>query len=211
MTATGDQSVPREERVLLAVRAYQQGQFKSTRKAAAAYDVPQSTVSDRLRGVIRRRDAQMNNLKLTATEETALVQWILSMDERGMPPTVAYTRRMANLLLSERGKDPVGKTGPPKDPRMVRSSRGDETEMGILDEDVYNFDETGFQMESLQRRDLEIENGLLENGWTSDDLALNCHVTPEFDKYFQVDKVGNDHGDKNTKSQQEPGSSQDSA
>ncbi|KAM4062006.1 hypothetical protein HRG_013496 [Hirsutella rhossiliensis] len=28
MTATGDQSVPREERVLLAVRAYQQGQFK---------------------------------------------------------------------------------------------------------------------------------------------------------------------------------------
>ncbi|KAM4055699.1 hypothetical protein HRG_015115 [Hirsutella rhossiliensis] len=38
MTATGDQSVPREERVLLAVRAYQQGQFKSTRKAAAAYD-----------------------------------------------------------------------------------------------------------------------------------------------------------------------------
>ncbi|KJZ70112.1 hypothetical protein HIM_10482 [Hirsutella minnesotensis 3608] len=50
----------------------------------------------------------MNNLKLTATEETALVQWILSMDERGMPPTVAYTRRMANLLLSERGKDPVG-------------------------------------------------------------------------------------------------------
>ncbi|KAM4055391.1 helix-turn-helix, psq domain-containing protein [Hirsutella rhossiliensis] len=92
MTATGDQSVPREERVLLAVRAYQQGQFKSTRKAAAAYDVPQSTVSDRLRGVIRRRDAQMNNLKLTATEETALVQWILSMDERGMPPTVAYTQ-----------------------------------------------------------------------------------------------------------------------
>ncbi|KAM4062073.1 Tc5 transposase DNA-binding domain-containing protein [Hirsutella rhossiliensis] len=88
MTATGDQLVPREERVLLAVRAYQQGQFESTRKAAAAYDV--------------------NNLKLTATEETALVQWILSMDERGMPPTVAYTRRMANLLLSERGKDPVG-------------------------------------------------------------------------------------------------------
>ncbi|KAM4057276.1 hypothetical protein HRG_014852 [Hirsutella rhossiliensis] len=102
MTATGDQSVPREERVLLAVRAYQQGQFKSTRKAAAAYDV-------------------LNR-------------------------------------------------------QMVRSSRGDETEMGILDEDVYNFDETGFQMESLQRREslpgltgevgqysrsLEIENGLL--------------------------------------------------
>ncbi|KAM4058556.1 helix-turn-helix, psq domain-containing protein [Hirsutella rhossiliensis] len=59
MTATGDQSVPREERVLLAVRAYQQGQFKSTRKAAAAYDVPQSTVSDLGQLWLGRRAAPM--------------------------------------------------------------------------------------------------------------------------------------------------------
>ncbi|KJZ68401.1 hypothetical protein HIM_12207 [Hirsutella minnesotensis 3608] len=108
MSATLSQSIPRDERVLHAVHAYQQGQFTSIRKAAIAYDIPPSTISDRLRGVPPRRDAQMNNQKLTVTEETALVQWILSMDERGMPPTVAYTRRMANLLLSERGKDLVG-------------------------------------------------------------------------------------------------------
>jgi hypothetical protein len=174
MTAPGDQSVPCEERVLLAVRAYQQGQFESTRKAATAYDVPQSTVSDRLRGVIPRREAQRNNLKLTATEETALTQWILSMDERGMPPTVAYTRRMANLLLSERGKDPVGENWVRKfvgrhdevkakysrrydyqrakceDPQKIQAwydrVAATKQKWGILDEDVYNFDETGFQM-----------------------------------------------------------------
>ncbi|KAM4061942.1 DDE superfamily endonuclease [Hirsutella rhossiliensis] len=271
MTATGDQSVPREERVLLAVRAYQQGQFKSTRKAAAAYDVPQSTVSDRLRGVIRRRDAQMNNLKLTATEETALVQWILSMDERGMPPTVAYTRRMANLLLSERGKDPfVGRHGEIKAKYSRRydyqraKCEDPQKIQGWYDRDVYNFDETGFQMESLQRREslpvltqpgnrewvtvIESINcqgwalpakvifqgklhqaswyesgvpddwhiAVSENGWTSDDLALNwlkevfdpntrrrtvgthrllildghgSHVTPEFDKYCTANSI----------------------
>ncbi|KAM4062546.1 DDE superfamily endonuclease [Hirsutella rhossiliensis] len=258
MTATGDQSVPREERVLLAVRAYQQGQFKSTRKAAAAYDVPQSTVSDRLRGVIRRRDAQMNNLKLTATEETALVQWILSMDERGMPPTVAYTRRMANLLLSERGKDPVGENWVRKfvgrhgeikakysrrydyqrakceDPQKIQGwydrVAATKQKWGILDEDVYNFDETGFQMgvaatarpgnrewvtviESINCQGWALpakvifqgklhqaswyESGVpddwhiavSENGWTSDDLALNCHVTPEFDKYCTANSI----------------------
>ncbi|KAM4061440.1 DDE superfamily endonuclease [Hirsutella rhossiliensis] len=263
MTATGDQSVPREERVLLAVRAYQQGQFKSTRKAAAAYDV------------LNRQyliDCAMNNLKLTATEETALVQWILSMDERGMPPTVAYTRRMANLLLSERGKDPVGENWVRKQSTRrydyqrakCEDPKRSKDEMGILDEDVYNFDETGFQMESLQRREslpvltqpgnrewvtvIESINcqgwalpakvifqgklhqaswyesgvpddwhiAVSENGWTSDDLALNwlkevfdpntrrrtvgthrllildghgSHVTPEFDKYCTANSI----------------------
>ncbi|XP_044720074.1 helix-turn-helix, psq domain-containing protein [Hirsutella rhossiliensis] len=174
MTEIRDQSIPREERVLLAVKAYQQGQFDSTHKAATAYDVPQSTVSGRLRGARPRRDAQMNSQKLTATEETALVQWVLSMDERGMPPTVVYTRRMANLLLSEARprncrrdwvRKFVGRHNEIKakysrrydyqrakceDPKTIQE-RYDRVAMakqkwGILDENVYNFDETGFQM-----------------------------------------------------------------
>jgi len=116
----------------------------------------------------------MNNRKLTATEETALIQWILSIDERGMPPTVAYTRRMANLLLSERCQDTVGENwvwrlvgrhdelkakysrrydyqrAKCEDPKTIQEwyDRVAMTKQkwGILDEDVYNFDETGFQM-----------------------------------------------------------------
>jgi hypothetical protein len=116
----------------------------------------------------------MSKRKLTVTEETALAQWILSMDERGMPPTVAYTRRMANLLLSERSQDNVGENWVRKfvsrhdeikakysrrydyqrakceDPQKIQEwyDRVARTKQkwGILDEDVYNFDETGFQM-----------------------------------------------------------------
>lgn len=105
--ATDGQSVPYEERVRLAVEACKQDSI-SARGAAAAYDVSRSTVSSRLNGVPPRGDAQLNNRNLMATEETTLVQWILSMDERGMPPTMVYTRRMANLLLAARGKGPVG-------------------------------------------------------------------------------------------------------
>ncbi|KJZ68300.1 hypothetical protein HIM_12308 [Hirsutella minnesotensis 3608] len=173
----GRPMVPREERVLLAVRAYQQGQFKSTRKAAAAYDVPQSTVSDRLRGVIRRRDAQMNNLKLTATEETALVQWILSMDERGMPPTVAYTRRMANLLLSERGKDPVGEN-------WVRKFVGRHGEIKAKYSRRYDY----------QRAKCEDPQKIQGCLFPFDPNRILSRLQ------VQVDKVGNDHGDKNTPS-----------
>lgn len=105
--ATDGQSVSYEERVRLSVEACKKDSV-GVRKAAAAYDVSHSTVSSRLRGVPPRRDAQLNNRSLMATEEATLVQWILSMDERGMPPTMAYTRRMANLLLAARGKSPVG-------------------------------------------------------------------------------------------------------
>ncbi|KAM4064275.1 DDE superfamily endonuclease [Hirsutella rhossiliensis] len=193
---------------------------------------------------------------------------------------------MANLLLSERGKDPVGENWVRKfvgrhgeikakysrrydyqrakceDPQKIQGwydrVAATKQKWGILDEDVYNFDETGFQMESPQRREslpgLTGEPGnrewvtviesincqgwalpakvifqgklhqaswyesgvpddwhiaVSENGWTSDDLALNwlkevfdpntrrrtvgthrllildghgSHVTPEFDK-----------------------------
>lgn len=74
MSETQSQSIPHEERVQRAVKASLLGQFENTSKAARAYDVPQSTVSDRLRGVLSRRDAQMKNRKLTTTEETALIQ-----------------------------------------------------------------------------------------------------------------------------------------
>lgn len=96
------------------------------------------------------------------------------MDERGMPSTVAYTRRRANLLLSERGKDTVGENWVRKfvgrhdeikakysrqynyqrakceDPQNIQEwydrVAATKQKRGILDEDVYNFDQMGFQM-----------------------------------------------------------------
>ena len=47
--------------------------------------------------------------KLTAAEEIALIQWIISMDNRGIAPTLAYIRIMADLLLASRGGQPTGK------------------------------------------------------------------------------------------------------
>jgi hypothetical protein len=40
--------------------------------------------------------------KLTETEALTLVEWILSMNERGLPPRADTVRHMANLLLQKR-------------------------------------------------------------------------------------------------------------
>lgn len=176
MAKQPDQSLTTQERVQLAVDGYQKGQFKSIRQAARLYNVSDTTVAGRLRGRLPPSTAQMANRKLTPAQERSLVQWILSMDERGMAPTIDYTRRMADLLLSERtgSTETVGacwvrrfverydeltakysrrydyQRAKCEDPSVIQQwfQRVAEAveKYGIVADDIYNFDETGFQM-----------------------------------------------------------------
>ena len=93
---------PNEGRVTQAIQAYEQGYFSTLKAAARAYDAPYSTIRRRAGGRVARSNSRPMNRKLTPTEESTLVQWILSMDERGLPPRVDTVRQMANLLLKKR-------------------------------------------------------------------------------------------------------------
>src|SRR5450432_1052578 len=95
-------SVQREGRIALAIEALKQGYFNSLLGAAKSYDVPESTLRYRMKGNPARRDQRPPNCKLTATEESILVQWILSMDQRGLAPRPNSVQQMANLLLKKR-------------------------------------------------------------------------------------------------------------
>jgi hypothetical protein len=169
-----------EGRITLAVHAIQQGSVKSIRAASVAYDVPWSTLSRRVKGCPARRDTRPASSKLTKTEESTLVEWILSMDRRGLAPTYDIVRQMANLLLQKRSQT---QATPPltigqnwvynlvkrhkalkcqynrkydyqrakcEGPTIIRPwfelVRNTISKYGILDTDIYNFDETGFQM-----------------------------------------------------------------
>ena len=92
----------KEGRLLLALQAYHNGQFSSLRAAARSYDVSHITLTRRNHGTPSRSDFTSPNRKLTQTEESALIQWILSMDTRGMPPTKALIHQMAEILLTQR-------------------------------------------------------------------------------------------------------------
>jgi hypothetical protein len=45
---------------------------------------------------------------LLKTEEDVIVQHILNLDARGFPPRLAAVKDMADSLLAERHRDPVG-------------------------------------------------------------------------------------------------------
>jgi len=95
-------SVQQEGRIALASEALKQGYFTSLRAAARSYDVPYASLRRRVRNIPAQHDRRSPNCKLTATEELTLVQWILSMDQRGLAPRPDSVRQMANLLLEKR-------------------------------------------------------------------------------------------------------------
>jgi hypothetical protein len=71
--------------------------------------VPRTTVRRRRQGALSRRDREPNSKKLTKLEEEALVQRILDLNQRGIGATRAIVQDIANNLLSERSREPVGK------------------------------------------------------------------------------------------------------
>jgi hypothetical protein len=106
--------------------------------------------------------------------EEAIVDHVLHLIQRGEPPRLSDVADMANLLRAERGMAPVGRDWPntfvkrqPKlkvkfsrkydykralceDPKMIQGwfslVANVKAKYGIVDEDTYNFDETGFAM-----------------------------------------------------------------
>jgi hypothetical protein len=99
---TNTQLASKEGRMALAINSYKSGYFTSIREAAGTYDISESTLRTRLQGRPSRQEYRSVNHKLTAIEEQILVDWVLSIDERGSPVRTTLIRDMANLLLRKR-------------------------------------------------------------------------------------------------------------
>jgi hypothetical protein len=119
-------------------------------------------------------------MKLTATEESIILQRALDFDERGSSLQLAAVKSMADILLAQRHQGPVGKQWANnfvrrqpelrvkfnrkydykralcEDPEIIRGwfrlVQNMKAKHGILDEDTYNFDETGFMMGMIVAR-----------------------------------------------------------
>lgn len=72
-------SANQEGKILLALKDIKNGSVESIRAAAKLYEIPHTTLTDRVNGIETRVDKQPNGRKLTQHEENALVEWILSI------------------------------------------------------------------------------------------------------------------------------------
>lgn len=165
-------SIEQEGRILLAISSLKKAEIQSIRQAAQDFQVPYTTLQNRLKGAINRVDTRANSHKLTPNEEESLIRWILSMDQRGAPPRPSHVRDMANILLSKRGSISLQTVGinwvynfikrrdklksrwynyqraKYEDPKVIKEwfdhVQVTIMQYGILYNDIYNFDETGY-------------------------------------------------------------------
>ncbi|KAL2132430.1 hypothetical protein VTI74DRAFT_3799 [Chaetomium olivicolor] len=140
--------------------------------ASKTYNVADQTVRRRLAGQPARRDSPANSKKLTQSEEEAIVRYIIELSAQSFPPRLRGVEDMANQLLRARDAPPVGKLwahnfvkrepelctryarrydyqrAKCEDPRIIGEwfglVRNPKAKYGIVDDDIYNFDETGF-------------------------------------------------------------------
>jgi hypothetical protein len=88
-----------EARIILAIEAIRTSQKLSLRKAAKIYNVPRSTLTNRVNGQISIRDRRLVAQKLTELEEEVIVQYIINLDNRGVVPRLSSVEDIANNIL----------------------------------------------------------------------------------------------------------------
>ena len=163
-----------EGQLLLAVQAMNQKPELSIRATAKIYGVSRNTLKRRLNHTMSRQDTTPKSRKLTDLEESTIIQYVLDLDARSFTPRLRGVEDMANRLLADRDAPPVGvnwasnfvrrheelctrktrtydyRRALCEDPAVIRPwfqlVRDTVAKYGILDEDMYNFDETGFMM-----------------------------------------------------------------
>jgi hypothetical protein len=83
----------KEADIQLAISSIKNGQIQSSYRAAAAYEVPETTLRHRRAGMPARRDCQPNSKKVTQLGEEVIVSYVLDLDQLGFAPTYAAVRR----------------------------------------------------------------------------------------------------------------------
>jgi hypothetical protein len=170
-------SPTRNSRVDLAISAMRDTPTLSRRRAARIYGCTTNTIRNRMLGVPARGSKPTKQQNLLPGEESALVAHILRLDEQGFAPRKDQIKQAASDILAKRGKEPVGtnwtcnfikrhpelrsrrartfdyKRHKAEDPDAIRAwfetYKSNRDKYGIVEDDIYNFDETGFGMGML--------------------------------------------------------------
>ena len=95
-------SQSQEARIILAIEAIRTSKKLPAVRAAKLYNVPRTTLIDRMKGRVAKSEKRNGQYQLTLAEEETLVQYILDLDSRGFLPRFDYIRDMANLLCKTR-------------------------------------------------------------------------------------------------------------
>ncbi|KNG87382.1 hypothetical protein ANOM_005906 [Aspergillus nomiae NRRL 13137] len=100
-------SKAQEERIQSAITDLQDGKLSSARQAALKYDVPSTTLLNRMKGVKSRSQTWANCHRLSLEDEESLSRWIISVTEQHeTAPSRSQIEEKANAILASRSTTP---------------------------------------------------------------------------------------------------------
>ncbi|KAH0607923.1 uncharacterized protein H6S33_001975 [Morchella sextelata] len=135
----GRQKEEREEHIRLAIERYQTSKDPSIRECAETFNIPYSTLRDRLQGKSSRRDSHRRQQLLSEHEEKSVVAWCIRMDDWGFPLKLSLVKEMAAYLIKKRNSG--HKLGD-----YFQLLQEVIRKYNILPKNTYNMDEKGFMM-----------------------------------------------------------------
>jgi hypothetical protein len=164
----------RERRINLAIQAVRSQPPISVCKAGLVYGIPRSTLATRMAGRRSHVESTLRIRRLSFIEEDIIVQYVLELDSRGFPPSLSAVEDIANHLVGVKRERHIGKYWVERfinrhielktrftrvynyeralneDPVLISKwfelFKSTKDEYRILDDDIWNFDETGFMI-----------------------------------------------------------------
>ena len=91
-----------EDTLIAALTAYRNGEYTSTRKCAYAFNIPRSTLLNRLSNRTSRSKSHELQQILSTAEEKALLKAIIRLTKSGCPITLPLTRDLAEEIRLSR-------------------------------------------------------------------------------------------------------------
>jgi hypothetical protein len=99
---TKQNRIERDSRIESAISAYLTKQYSSIRKAADAFNLPFTTVRDRMAGRNSRIIAHESQQTLSNGEESILIRWITRLTRTGFPASPKLVMEMAEEVRAKR-------------------------------------------------------------------------------------------------------------
>ena len=93
-------STSNESQLQLALQTFQRDPQLSIREVVRFYNIPRTTLSDRINGRSIRTDTIPNLQKLTTLKEEVVVRKVFDLDSRRFPPWMYDIEDIANRLLA---------------------------------------------------------------------------------------------------------------
>jgi hypothetical protein len=90
----------KEARILMAIEALRSNSKLRVRKAATTYDVPPTTLRNRMTSTTFQAEYRLQGRLLDELEEKVLLEHIVNLDNRGFSPKIEGVEDIANYILT---------------------------------------------------------------------------------------------------------------